>query len=71
MRTSVNIWHDITVVVTAEKGRIKFALKSAAQSAFPSFRLWQDGKRISNYTQGALSDLWDPDSSDPNFVKSS
>jgi RHS repeat-associated protein len=68
MRTSTNIWHDITIVVSCKDGKPSFQLGGVVVSKFPTFRLWKDGQTIRRISQGALSDLWQPDSSDSSFV---
>ncbi len=63
-RDSVNIWHDVTVIVSCSGGKPLFVLDKVITSRFPSFRLWQDGTLIENRPQGSFSDLWQgiPDS---------
>ena len=67
-RTSRNIWHDVTIIVSCEDGKPSFDQGNLRVSKFPSFRLWKDGKRIDERRQGALSDLWQADPSDSSFV---
>lgn len=68
IRTSRNIWHDVTIVVSCKGGKPSFQEDALSVSKFPSFRLWQDGKPIDERRQGALSDLWQADPSNPSFV---
>jgi RHS repeat-associated protein len=57
-RGSVNIWHDITVIVSCKGDKPVFMLDKIETSRFPSFRLWQDGKLVKDQDQGSFSDLW-------------
>jgi hypothetical protein len=69
MRTSINIWHDVTVNVKAVNGKPQIKLKTVTQSAFPSVRVWQDGGNpIYYHQQGPFSALWEPRSDKPSFA---
>lgn len=67
-RTSVNIWHEVTIIISCKDGKPSFEEGGVRVSKFPSFRLWKDGGIKKYIPQGALSDLWQADSSDPSFV---
>lgn len=68
IRTSRNIWHDVTIIVSCKDGEPSFQEDALSVSKFPSFRLWQDGKPIDERRQGALSDLWQADPGNSSFV---
>jgi hypothetical protein len=52
MRTSTNIRHGITVIVSCKDGKPSFKKDAVSVSKFPAFRLWQDGKPIDERRQG-------------------
>jgi hypothetical protein len=68
-RSSINIWHEVTVKVSCKAGKALFEIEKFAVSSFPSHRLWQDGVLKKDLSQGALSDLWQPGVNDPAFVR--
>jgi len=68
-RSSVNIWHEVTVKVSCKAGKASFKIEKFAVSSFPSHRLWQDGVLKFDLTQGAISELWQADPNNPTFVR--
>jgi hypothetical protein len=68
LRTSTNIWHQVDVHISASGGAPSTTVMSFLGSAFPSRRLWINGIRVKNIAQGALSDLWQPDPTNPWWV---
>jgi RHS repeat-associated protein len=68
-RSSINIWHEVTVKVSCNGGKPSFEIENFTGSSFPSHRLWQDGVLKKNLFQGLFSDLWQPDVNDPSFVR--
>lgn len=69
-RTSVNIWHGPTVILSCNNnGQGTHKVKSFAGSRFPSRRLWINGTLESNKRQGAFSDLWHHQPGNPTFVR--
>jgi len=67
-RTSKNIWHLPQIDVSCKNGKMFYEVSSFSGSAFPSRRLWIDGKLSKDVPQGALSDLWDALPGYPSFV---
>ena len=67
-RTSVNIWHDITVLVSCQMGKPAFAIDSVKHSSFPSLRVWQACELKVDRPQGAFSGLWQSDPNNSSFV---
>jgi RHS repeat-associated protein len=59
-RKSINIWHNVTVVVSCQNGKADFQLGNVRVSKFPSFRIWRDSKipTLQDISQGAFNDLW-------------
>lgn len=57
-RTSVNIWHEVKVKITCNKGKPVFRVLSFRGSRYPSRRLWKNGTLIRDVPQGSFSDLW-------------
>lgn len=67
-RNSVNISHRVTgrIYCNGDKGYIEATLSG---SAFPSHRLWLMGELKTTIPQGSLANLWESDSTNPDFVK--
>jgi RHS repeat-associated protein len=68
LRTSVNIWHDVTIKVSCDGDTPRFDIGAVSVSGFPSFRLWKDGSQALSINQGPLSNLWKADPRNPTFV---
>jgi len=67
-RTSVNIWHQVDVELSASNGKGFHKVVSFLGSAYPSRRLWINGVIKKDIPQQSLSSLWTPDPTDPTFV---
>jgi hypothetical protein len=69
LRSSVNIWHrpEIEIYCLGNEGYHR--VLSFQGSKFPSRRLWVNSALEENIAQGAFSDLWDPHSDNPEFVR--
>ena len=68
LRSSVNIWHQVDVQISASGGTASCVVKSFLGSGFPSRTLWVNGVVKASFGQGPFSDLWQPDPTNPSWV---
>ena len=67
-RACTFIWHDVSGVLTCSNGQpvAKVTLKA---SAFPSHKVWVDGKQQVDVKQGPFESLWKCDPANPKLVQ--
>jgi hypothetical protein len=68
LRSSLNIWNQVDVQLSASGGTASCTVVSFLGSAFPSRKLWINSVLVASFGQGAFSDLWQPDPTDPSWV---
>ena len=68
-RTSVNIWQEGKIHISAKNGKVEYSKLKWGYSYFPSHRLWIDGgAHKKDVRQGPLSGLWIPLPGHSTFV---
>lgn len=60
-RTSVNIWHQVTLTIFGCGDSAEFSVEEFVGSDFPSHRLWVGAGLEGDLPQEALSSLWRSD----------
>ena len=56
-RTSRNIWHDVTIIVSCKDGKPSFQEGALKVSKFPSFRPWKDGQPKGVMSEGPVAQM--------------
>jgi hypothetical protein len=68
LRSSLNIWNQVDVQLSASGGTASCNVVSFLGSAFPSRKLWINSVLVAFANQGPFSDLWQPDPTNPSWV---
>jgi hypothetical protein len=67
-RTCSYIWHEVSGTLSCQQGQPKVSADIAG-SGFPTHRLWINGAKVAEVSQGPFKNLWKCDPTDPTSVR--